>query len=133
MVNLSCLTHKCVCVRPVLQCTGVVLIIRKNRGSTKGPLPDVLVPMQHNAGEQEQQTPATVTWIYLPPPPDPTKDVKLRFISKAHRIRLHIRACFFLHLEFINLFCIAPPHCCTINVSNIYIISCCAFQYYLCP
>lgn len=68
VVNLSCLTHKCVCV-----CAACppVLIIQKNRGSTKGPLPVVLVPMQHNAGEQEQQTPATVTWIYLPSPPWP--------------------------------------------------------------
>lgn len=31
-------------------------------------LPVVLVPMQHNAGEQEKQPSATVTWIYLTSP-----------------------------------------------------------------
>lgn len=55
-------------------------------------LPVVLVPMQHNAGEQEKQSTATVTGSSSHPPSDPSEDVNLSFICKPDRIRLHIEA-----------------------------------------
>lgn len=56
-------------------------------------LPAILVPMQLNAGEQEKQPTATVTWTYLTSPGDPSEDLKLRFIHKADRMSLNIKAC----------------------------------------
>lgn len=55
-------------------------------------LPVVLVPMQHNAGEQEKQSTATVTGSSSHPPSDPSEDVKLSFTCKPDSVGLHLEA-----------------------------------------